>query len=138
MKKVIFIFLPLLLIGGGVALAGRMGFVNIPGLTPPKKKLSDLKKAEPVAEIKVTKPKAPEPEAPKDNPAAGQETIAKIWAEMDSKKLVLLTEKWRPNELAPVFMKMDPSKVTEILSEMEAPRSSEISRAIQRLASAGS
>ncbi len=139
MKKVVFIIMPLILVGGGVALAGRMGFINIPGLTPPKKKLADLKmKPTPEVGIEKIKPREPEPEKPKEDAGAGQLAIAKIWGEMDSKKLVLLTENWRVNELAPVLMKMEPSKVTEVLSEMQPERSSEISREIQKLASLGS
>ncbi|MEQ1822872.1 MAG: hypothetical protein ABL949_10190 [Fimbriimonadaceae bacterium] len=140
MKKLIFIVMPILFIGGGVALAGRMGFINIPGLTPPKKKLADLRKkaAVPTEGIKKAAPKEPEPEVSKENPAAGQEKIAKLWDEMDALKLVALTEKWRPRELAPVLLKMDSGKVTELLSEMKPERSSEISREIQRLAASGS
>lgn len=136
MNKMVMIVVVLLVLGGTVIGLGMTGIVEIPGLSPKKKK-----KAVPTVEEVKTEAKAPTPKMPKPapkakpgDPAKGYEAVAQIWNEMDINTLLPMTEKWRDDELAPILAKMDGGKVVELLSQMKTERAALLTRALQRIA----
>lgn len=152
MKKVILILTPLLLIGTAAALA-FLGIINVPGITPHKKQKPVAKSADRPAPAPVVAKKEPEqskavtptpapvvvaakpkPEQVQDRDQ-GARTLAKLWNEVDSKKLVDLVKDWKDVEVARVFAQMDPDKVAEVLGQMEAKRASKISTEVEKEAS---
>lgn len=149
MKKILIIGLPLLIVGGGgtVFTLGKLGIVNIPGVTPPKKvaKAEKEKKATQTAAKKPKKrPAEPEIEAtvkpvePQTNPNQGHAKIAKLWNEMEVGVLKSLTADWKDSDLAPILQRMDNTKVAEFISliaEKDAKRADRITKALQTEAS---
>lgn len=146
MKKVALIVVPLLILGlGAVAVLGRIGILKIPGLTPAKKKnvaarqYGEVKDEKPLATAKpaadTRKPKMkPKVEVAANDPAVARRKLAKVWAEMEPSSLVAMVKTWKVDELTDVFLAMDASKVSEILSEMDANRADAVSRAILKRA----
>lgn len=148
MKKILFIVLPILLVGGGVVGAAFMGVINIPGLTPKKKmgamaygeKKDEKPAVEAADETKPTakkeKPK-PKPEQVSTNPTdpdAGVKKIAKLWNAMETENLAKLVKDWTDDDLAKVMLFMPNEKVAELLGTLEPARASKISRALKSLA----
>lgn len=155
MKPVVLIVV-VVVVAGFIIGAGMTGMVNIPGLTPAKKKAvaaaqygegSDPKDAQ----AKTAKDVAKKPEAkrtakptakslkPIDIPVnreAGYKKIAKLWNEMNIEDLKKLVAKgWSNDELAPIFALMDNAKVAKVLVALPPDRATKITKAIQRLAS---
>ena len=136
MKKVMLFLIPVLIAGAVVGL-GLAGVVNIPGLTPKKK---------PVAKVaaKVVKPKPKAKVEEKDDkpkisgdPGKGFETVAGLWNEMPTPKLLEITAKWRDEDLSPILLRMEPEKVVEYLGLLKAERAASLTKAIQKLAETG-
>lgn len=151
MKKVIIILIPIILLGAGAGLA-LTGVINIPGISPKAKaKAAQLygeakdpvvaeKKTEtpPVVPPKKETPKPPKAEASllvENKPEVGQKKLAKLWNEIEAPALISMVKDWKDNEVAGIFMKMDPAKVAEILGSLEPKRASAISRELQKQAS---
>lgn len=152
MKPVVLIIV-VALIGGLVVGAGMTGMVNIPGLTPTKKKANadaqyaadkdkeegkatDLKDAKP----EKVKPTTPPPISvdqkkktePTDDPTLGYKKVAKLWGAMDAAKIKEQIDKgWKDAELASIFNKMDVSKVAEVLALLDPARATKLTKAIQ-------
>lgn len=156
MKPVVLIII-VALIGGLVVGAGMTGMVNIPGLTPAKKKAnanaqydSDKDKADPKADAKKdakpekVKPTTPPPtpvvekgEAkPAEDPTLGYKKVAKLWGSMDAEKIKEQIDKgWKDADLACIFNKMDVGKVAEVLALLEPAKAMKLTKAIQAEAS---
>ena len=130
MKKIILIVVPVVLIGAVLGLA-FLGVIDIPGISPKKKPKNAIAKKEPEKKAPIPKPKT---DAPLKNPQKGYDAVAKLWNELEPTKVVPLIDKWKDDELAAIFMKMDPEKVTAILSELKPERAAQVTRAIQRRA----
>lgn len=117
----------------GLAMAG---VIDIPGLSP-KKKPAAAKKETP-KEVPKPKPvvKAPEvkAEATPTNPDKGFEAVAKLWNEMDGKKLVEQAALWKDDELGPILRKMEPDRVVEFLGALEPERAAKLTKLLQKLA----
>ena len=151
MKKVVVIVAPLILVVGGVVAAGIMGVINIPGLSPKKVlkqnamygETPDLainrdSKSEPAPKLQAEKPAvkpAEEKVEPKLDPTQGAKKLAKLWNELESKKLADIAKKWKDRELALVIASMEPEKASALLSQFDAARAATISAAIQHEAS---
>lgn len=152
MKKFLLILIPVIILGVGVGLA-MTGIINVPGLSPkakskaksaqlytegkdPKVAASAPKKMEPIAPKKTTPPPAKvEVAALETKPEVGQKKLAKLWNELESTALQALTKDWKEPELASVLLKMDPTKVAELLTKVDAKRASNLSREMQKQAS---
>ncbi len=133
----------LVVVGGAGAFFGlaMTGKINIPGITPKKKPI-------PAAAAAIVKPKpkpvegdtnkAEDPKVAKPlSPAAdraGAEKVAEVWDELPADKLIKISEKWKPTELAAVLSVMDPAKVAELLAAMPADKASIVSRELRNLA----
>lgn len=136
------VVIPLILIGGVLG-AAFMGAINIPGITPAKKKPAPKvevakkdekpKKADPAPEKKTEVPKKA---APKPDPDKGFQAVADLWNKIDVEKLVAISEKWKDNELAQVMAKMKPGVVADFLGAMKPDRASKITKEIEKLAAA--
>ena len=141
MKALIFI-LPAIAIGiGGAAMTGM---INVPGLSPQKAKPKVAAKIEPPAAKPEPAPPLEKSEPPPKvvakeeiaiDPDLGQRQLAKLWREIETPKLLVITAKWKDAELAGVMTKMPAAKNAEILSAMPPARASRLSREIQSLAS---
>lgn len=143
------------LVGGLVVGAAMTGMVNIPGLTPAKKKAgaeaqyasdkdpkTDKTAAKKDAKPEKAKPIAPPPKAavktlaPKTDPEIGYKKVAKLWNAMDAQKIKEQIGKgWKDAELARIFLKMDNDKVAEVLASLEPARATGLLKAIQAEAS---
>ena len=146
MKKVLFIALPVLVLGGGFVGLAVSGVVKVPGLTPRKPKVQAMygegAKApqKPVAEVPPPQ-KPPTKKVPavavttvKSDPAAGNKKLAQLWNGMPTPKLVALAKAFKDQELAVVLIKMDPEKVAEFLSVLDPARSAKLSKELQKAA----
>lgn len=148
MKVVIPIVLVVLILGGGFA-AAKMGLVNIPGISPEtKQKNAAAEYAEgeegemverqdsPPVETAAEPPTEPPPPKPasRQNPKPtfdldqGRRELAKLWNEIDPKKLAPMVEDWKDEELAKQLAVMDGAKVAKLLTILEPKRASKISR----------
>lgn len=146
MKGAIIGFVVLLLIAGGVGGAAFMGLIDIPGITPAKKKpvaTSTDKKLETKKTVATPKPtnegakpvaKKAEPK-PIFKPELGAEKVATYWNEVETAKLVEITKDWKESDLVPVLLKMDEAKVTEYLATIDVRQASKLSKALQKAAS---
>lgn len=147
MKKLIFILVPVIVIGGVVG-AALMGVINIPGLTPKKKPGAGLygeaadmyaeQKDPPKPKPRSTPPPAPpvaaEPRSTTD-PERGAKRLARLWNDLPTERLVPMVSSWRDPELALVLKSMDSEAASRLLAALEPARASRLSREIQRLAS---
>jgi hypothetical protein len=156
--KPLFIIVPILLIGGTLG-AAFMGVVNIPGVTPKK---AEAKKQEPAQENEPTEETQPtdetgqaatiedpdlasqsepsqpaqvQPQQPATDPAQGAKALAKIWDEIDTSKLLPITDTFKESDLAQVLFYMKKDKVADVLGAVDADRAAKLSRELQRLAS---
>jgi len=158
MKPVVLIIV-VALIGGLVVGAGMTGIVNIPGLTPTKKKTNanalyasdkDKDKTDPKADAKkdakpekvkpTTPPPAPVEEEPEakitEDPSLGYKKVAKLWGAMDAAKIKeQISKGWKDADLACIFNKMDTGKVAEVLALLEPAKALKLTKAIQAEAS---
>ena len=162
MKKLLFVLLPIIVLGVGVALV-FMGVIHIPGvnLGPQKKAASlyandkdpkaaknnpatkpktDPPKTDPTKVAKNTPPaKTPPPKVTAavfdTKPEAGEKKLAKLWNEMEPSALKDITKDWKEKDLAAVLNKMDNAKVAEFLGILDAKRASNLSRELQKQAS---
>lgn len=157
--KAVLIGIPLVVIlaGGGVFGAARLGFLQIPGVTPPKKKANAQLYGEAASKLygeqkeeagKSKKPvqaasQSPAPKTPRltpkpthrEDPERGAEAVAEVWGSMENEKLIALMSDWNDADLARVLRVMEPRKTAELLALMEATRASRLSREMQRQAS---
>lgn len=156
MKKVIFIVIPLALIGGVFGVA-KMGIIQIPGISPKKKDAAGMyaadkdgkslyaaDKQEPVVKNEVIPPTKPvakkveekpkEPEFTLDE-AQGRKKLAKLWNEMTVDDLLKIVADWKDEDLAPQLSVMDPTKVAPLLAKLDPKRASNLSKLIQDEAS---
>jgi hypothetical protein len=146
----------LFLIAGGLVGAATLGFVSIPGISPHKfgkavvassnpssgfyslfaspMKMLDDKAAQEAASVKPEPVVAKDP-GPKSDPSLGDAKLAALWNALDSSKLVSITEKWQPNNLARILLKMDEDQVSGYLAALPAAKAAQISKAIQQFAS---
>ncbi|MEJ5171685.1 MAG: hypothetical protein WHU10_11915 [Fimbriimonadales bacterium] len=150
--KIVLILVALVVVGGGVFFAGRKGLVRIPGITPAQKAAAAQalygeqapseaeakvdKKAErkaPPPKPAATKPKKPEP--PKADLSKGRRKLAKLWEQLESKRLADVLADWRDDEAAAVLALMDNAKVAGLLGQLDPKRASKLSREIQKAAS---
>jgi len=164
MKKGLFILLPIIVLGVGVALVFT-GIIKIPGLNlgPQKKKAALLYTGDkdtlgkdkgktvakkdsppaktPAADTTQTPPaKTPPPKGNptltiENKPEVGAKKLAKLWNEIDASALKDITKDWKEKDLAGVLMKMDNGKVAEFLGILDAKRASNLSRELQKQAS---
>jgi len=143
------------LIGGLVVGAAMTGMINIPGLTPAKKKANAAaqyatdkdKEAAKTAERKDVKPEKAKPIAPppkatakkepsNEDPSLGYKKVAKLWNAMDAQKIKEhIAKGWKDDELARIFSKMDNDKVAEVLALLDPPKATKLLKAIQTEAS---
>lgn len=134
--KILMFLLPVIIAGVVLGL-GFAGIINIPGITPAKKK-PPVTKVEEKKKPKVETPKKPPATpAPVGNPDKGFEAVAKLWNETEVKDLMKITEKWKDEDLSPILRKMDPEKVVEFLTEIgktKPDRASSLTKMIQKLA----
>jgi flagellar motility protein MotE (MotC chaperone) len=143
MKKVMFLFVPVFLIGA-VAALGLMGILKIPGLTPAKKKAVVAASSAPISAT-VAKPTLTparvEPKAAVAKVALsmdvdkGAKKLGQLWNEVETPKLVELLKQWKDADAARVLGQMDASKVAELLSQMDAKRAAGLSQLIEKQAS---
>lgn len=148
MKKVLFIAIPVGLLGG-VAAAGKLGILQIPGLSPAKKAgaaslySQDKEKSaetKPAAQPRKRKPPTPAvrtraTDVPRENPESGYAKIAGLWNEMSPDALLAIAKTWKDADLAPIFHRMDGDKVAKMLETMaqaDPNRASSLVRAIQK------
>jgi len=139
MNKAVFIAVPaVLVIGGGVVGAAMAGLIEIPGLTPEKKKeksaalyTEDKEETKPIAKKQVHKKGDPIP----PDVVKGRKELAKLWNEIESKDLVLIVEKWPDEQLAHQLRYLDVDKTAEVLSLMKADRAAKLSKTLQSLGS---
>ena len=143
-KKLLLVGIPLCALicaGAGLVLTGIVKLPFLKKAPPkgaaavkpkPKPKKPPAKKAAIPPPRKVTVKQKP---APTSDPTKGARKVAKLWNEMETKKLQELTTDWREPELARVLALMDTGKVAELLAEMPPKRASALTRAIQREAS---
>jgi len=136
MKKMLVFVVPVI-IAGAIAGLGLAGIINIPGLTPKKKVTANL-------DTKVDKPKVKakprvEPEKAKiaGDPVKGYKTVAGLWNEMPTPKLVDITAKWREEDLSPILLRMEPEKVVEYLGLLKPEKAASLTKKIQQLAESG-
>jgi hypothetical protein len=153
MKKLLLIGLPALLVlgGGGVFGAAKMGLVQIPGLSPAKKKAlaanqyaADSKAApphqkqeKPRSAQKADAPLKKKPLPPTEDAAKGRAKLASLWNEMKVEDLLAITKEWKIEELAAQLEAMDGEVVAKYLSSLakaDPKRASSLSKAIQKLA----
>ena len=145
MKKILLIVIPLLVIVTTVLGLGFMGIIKLPFLPAKKVAKKPGKAAAPVKAVVEKKP-APPPivETPKPKPKvvplkpdieAGQKKLAALWNEMEPPTLVPIIKDWKDQDLAPVLMRMDADKVTELMGALDPDRASRLSRAIEAIAS---
>ena len=146
MKKVLFIALPVLVLGGGFVGLAVSGVIKVPGLTPRKPKVQAMYGETPAAPAKkeTDAPVAQKPPAKKEpivtvataksDPEAGNKKLAQLWNGMPTPKLVALAKSFKDNELAVVLIKMDPEKVAEFLTALEPGRSAKLSKELQKAA----
>lgn len=151
--KALLIIVPILLVGGVLG-AGKMGYINIPGVTPKSVQGrademygegADELYGEPIEEIEPLSIEeelpeeeavaAAEPEKPKIDPDLGARQLAKIWNEIKTGDLVKITDGFDDDELGLVMFYMQKSKVAEVLADVTPARAAKLSREIQRLAS---
>lgn len=139
----------LVLGGGGVFGAAKMGIIKIPGLTPVKKKNNAMalygdKGAKPVAKKDVEPPKKSEPEEPakpipkpthKIDPEVGAQKVADLWSAMEPTKVAEIAKDWKDVELARVLALMDDAQSAAVLGSLEPSRASKVSVEIQKQAS---
>lgn len=144
MKAGIVIIFLIALAVGVVAALGMMGLVDIPGLSPVKKEAAKAAKTVDSVTKQVeqqTKPipkptPKPKKDQPTDDPEQGARKLAKLWNEVETKKLIDLVKDWKDADVARVFSKMEPDKVAEVLGDLEPKRASKISGMIEKQASA--
>lgn len=130
----------LLVLGGGIFGAGKMGIVKIPGVSPPKKVQPGeaTKEAKPETKPKpAVKPKPakapPVVEAAPREPAVPEEKkVAQIWNEIPTDKLQLVAAEYKDTELAKVLVHMDGEKAAEVLGALEPKRAAQVSRLVGR------
>lgn len=150
MKKLIFIGLPVVILGVGVGLV-LTGVVKIPGINTKKAtaKANQLytEGKDPAKVVKKEEPpKAPpkkETPPPKvdaevlveKKPELGEKKLAKLWNEIEAPVLKDIVKDWKDAELASILVRMDSAKVAELLGSLEPKRASQISRELQKQAS---
>jgi hypothetical protein len=146
--KLIGIIVGVLLLGGGAVVGlAIMGMINIPGLTPKKKKgpgmygeaalamYAEKKDAapKPAAVAKKEEEPLPEPEPPKVDEQKGAEALAEIYNSMPNDKIVAIMKDWKDLDVARVLMVMETEKSAALLGLMEPTRASKVSDEIKRL-----
>lgn len=153
MKFLVILLVALIIIGGAVIGMGFAGVVNIPGITPPKKKtetidqpvdgsstVNDLKSPE-QSDDKTTEPIVQNREAtppPIVRPAKdGTERLAKLWSDIDPTSLIKIIEKYGDSDLLPVLAKMDDEKLAKVLAALPPERAAVVSRGIKTLEKGG-
>lgn len=152
MKKILFIALPIIILGAGVGLA-LTGVINIPGLSKkkPVAKANQLytedkdpakvaKKDPPPVEKEAPKKETPPPKVEAEvlvekKPELGEKKLAKLWNEIEAPVLKEIVKDWKDSELASILVRMDSAKVAELLGTLEPKRASLVSRELQKQAS---
>jgi hypothetical protein len=136
MKKALLILVPLLLVGGGAVGAAMMGIVQIPGLSPAKKKANAAAAygEQPDEAPVVKKEPAPEPETPAPDLEKGRRALAKLWNEMDPKTLLPIVESWKDEDLAHQLRYLEADLTATLLAGMKPDRASRLSRSLQAIA----
>lgn len=138
----------ILLIGGGIGAAVYMHMVKIPGLefiaklseTPKdlktvSKKEDKTKTSIPSVTKKEDKPKISIPSKPTSPPTdlkKGAKQTAKLWNQIETKKLVDIVKTWSNPDLARVVMQMETGQASALLEALEPSRSAELSKIIQK------
>jgi hypothetical protein len=123
--------------GSGLYFTGRLPFLAkkpAPKKTEAKAEEKAKPKAAATAQAPATPPRAPitQASASTTDPDRGRKRLAKLWNQVDTARLVVITESWRDPELAQILARMEPDKVAEFLGTVEPQRASNLSRAIQR------
>ncbi len=157
MKKILIFVFPVVAIGGFVGLA-LAGIIKVPGLTPkkhspgslygeqaaaqygePKDKGLDKPKVEtkpPTSKVAGAKPPiAVSTNDETSDPALGAKKLAQLWNGLPTERLVELCKSFTDKDLAPVLIKMDPEKVSDLLTALDASRSAKLSKELQKQAS---
>jgi hypothetical protein len=161
--KPLLIIVPILLIGGVIG-AGAMGVIPIPGISPKKAEAkanamygeedetaaveeevvteetqsSQESESQPPMETESTEVAPPQPTEPTEptlDPVQGAKALAKYWDEIETTKLIAITDTYKESDLAPILYFMNKKKVAELLSRIPASRAANLSRELQRLAS---
>lgn len=144
MKKLIFILLPIILLGTGFGLA-KVGILKVPGITPAKKvALAAGQYGEPKEPKLKEEPRKPPraAKAPKREPQtevvvsdleAGAKKLAKVWSALEADVLAKVVSDWKDPDLARVLAKMDAAKTAELLAVLEPKRASSLSRILEKL-----
>lgn len=148
-KMILILPVLLILIGGGVFGAAKMGMIKIPGITPKKlvgmygnsKMYGDTKDPKLATDTKPKEAPAPKPKPkpiakkPKPtvriDPALGEEAVAELWSSMDPPKVVAILGDWDDTSAAKVLRNMDAKKSAAILTLLDTKRASKITKQIQ-------
>ena len=139
----------LLVVGGGVAFGlAKVGIVNIPPISPAKRKrvMPDDGKGGPFAVALATSASLfqraeestareaavapPPPPVPKIDPGPGEAKLAGLWASLPTDRLVALVAKWPEPELGRILAKMDEDAAAKLLGALPPPRAASLSRAL--------
>jgi len=145
-KKLIFILLPLIILGGVAGLVFT-GIIKTPWTAKvahkkngkEDKPVVDEAKADAPVSVAKTEEEPPKrivaakPKATQD-PDKGAKKLAKTWDEVDTKKLVDILKTWKDPEAAQILVNMDTAKVAEILSALDTERAAKLSRVMQQQA----
>lgn len=139
-KLALVLGLPIALGGIGFAL-GRLGYVSIPGITPPAPEAQEEEQPEqPPVEMIDFAPEQEEAAQPSVPPVQtdeeqGAKTLARVWNDIDARQLLPVAERYRDQELAQVLLVMESKKTAELLALMPPDRAAKLSQEIQDLAS---
>jgi flagellar motility protein MotE (MotC chaperone) len=154
MKFLVILLVVIIIIGGAVIGMGFAGVLNIPGITPPKKKpevvdqttddapiVNETQSEDSLAE-KAIEPSDKRHEErtppPVIRPAKdGTERLAKLWSDIDPTSLIKIIEKYGDSDLLPVLAKMDDEKLAKVLAALPPERAAVISRGIKALEKGG-
>lgn len=153
MKKIVLILVLVLLIAGGVG--GYLVFsgkVYVKGISPKKivpqldskslkggfvdtwtgKAIPRIDTATADLKKKAAAVKPPEKKVEiKMNDEKGEKKLAALWESIDTEKLVKITEKWPPNDLAKILVRMDEETVSKYLAALEPTKAAMLSTAIR-------
>jgi hypothetical protein len=151
------------LVGGGVVGMAMMGVIDIPGLSPAKKKIaaagqyagdkeskqadaagaySGDKDGKAAATVEVAPPKKAPPAKPKAakplfviDPVVGRKKVAKLWNEMSVDSLQKMIGSFKGPDLPRILAIMDAGKVAKLLEKLDPAKAAKLSKDIQAEAS---
>lgn len=132
MKGLVIAAVALVVVGGGVFGAAKMGLVKIPGISPPPpKKKEEKPQAKPPAKPKAA-PKSLARATPVADGPPPEKKVAQLWNEIPAERVVLLAAEYQDAELARVLLHMDGERAAQVLAGLEPKRAAAVSRLVGR------